>query len=164
MARWADRKGAFSFSLHKNDRIDSISCLSPVLVAASLKMLLTSKKVRPRPPPPHHGSSPTRRGLTNATEPPRRRPSTSSSSYMRDSFNSRHRSSFRKKQIATRPSGQRWIPAPALCQRGRGSRDASRTSFPLCLVSYFCLTEDFLHSISYFSFVWYRLWISCFSH
>ena len=137
--------GAFSLH-HKNDRIDSFSFLSPIPVAAaastSLKMLLTSKKVRPRPPPLHHGSSPSRGGLTNATEPPppRRQPrgvsSTSSSSYMRDSFNSRHRSSFRKKLIATRPSGQRWIPAPALCQRGRGSREASRTSFPLCLVSY----------------------------
>ena len=54
---------------------------------------------------------------------------------MRDSFNSRHRSSF-KKAIATRPSGQgqqRWIPAPALSHRAT-SRDAPRTAFPLCLV------------------------------
>ena len=51
---------------------------------------------------------------------------------MKDSFNSRHRCSF-KKAIATRPSGQRWIPAPALSQRAN-SKDAPRTSFPLCLV------------------------------
>ena len=52
---------------------------------------------------------------------------------MRDSFNSRHRSSFKKAAPAVRPQGQRWIPAPALSHRAR-SGDAARTSFPLCLV------------------------------
>ena len=52
---------------------------------------------------------------------------------MRDSFNSRHRSSFKKAAATARPQGQRWIPAPALSHRAR-SGDAPRTSFPLCLV------------------------------